>query len=127
MKLKQFISNFSEPNTLQIHIGAHNFTAPDDEVLVIYDVESITFHEDYNPNTYENDIALLLLTEEITFSENVQPVCQPDPSVDYTDEDCVVSGWGSLNYAIDPGILIKLHLCEYTCIVFFPAENFYYF
>ena len=98
------MSCFSETNTLQIQIGAHNFTAPDYDVLQMHTVAEIIYHEAYNPDTTENDIALLRLTEQVTFSENVQPVCKPDASVDYTGRECVVSGWGSLNYAVDPGL-----------------------
>ena len=54
-------------------------------------------HPMYNSMTLDNDLAILKLKSSLTFNENVQPACLPDPY--FTPEDsgefAVVSGWGT--------------------------------
>lgn len=44
-------------------------------------VEEIFLHPDFQPNNYNNDIALLKLTERVEFNELIHPVCLPPPHV----------------------------------------------
>ncbi len=47
--------------------------------------------------TYDNDISVLTLAEEVEFSNTVIPACLPDPNYhDYIGELLTVSGWGHL-------------------------------
>jgi len=61
------------------------------------DVEVITMHPGYVPDTYENDISVVKVTTDIVFSEDVAPVCAPDPANDYVFYKSQCSGWGSLS------------------------------
>ena len=60
-------------------------------------VREVVNHPMYNAMKMDNDVAILKLTSSLTFNENVQPACLPDPS--FTPEDtgefAVVSGWGT--------------------------------
>ena len=60
-------------------------------------VREVVSHPMFNSRTYDNDVAIVKLNSSLTFNENVQPACLPDPS--FTPEDsgefAVVSGWGS--------------------------------
>uniref|UniRef100_T1KLZ0 Peptidase S1 domain-containing protein n=1 Tax=Tetranychus urticae TaxID=32264 RepID=T1KLZ0_TETUR len=47
-------------------------------------VEKSNVHPDFNRQTFENDIFLLLLKESVQFSGNIQPICLPDPGEDET-------------------------------------------
>lgn len=64
-------------------------------------VTRTTLHPDYYDRTLKNDIALIELSRDLAFSENVQPVCLPDhdfpPLPTYTG---IVAGWG---YTADTG------------------------
>ena len=44
----------------------------------IRDVRIIATHEDYNDKTYENDIALLVLGQEVYFDSSTQPIRVPN-------------------------------------------------
>jgi len=63
-------------------------------------IEKVIVHEDYNPQkTSEgNDIALIKLQREVTFTEFIKPICLAiDPSVrsiDLTNHDVEVAGFG---------------------------------
>lgn len=51
-------------------------------------------HEDYNYETYQNDIALLMLESKISFSTQVQPICLPPPTL-ANEGIAVAVGFGS--------------------------------
>ena len=58
---------------------------------------SIVKHADYNPRTYNNDIAILKTTASIVFGGNVQPVTPAPASRQLiTGEKLQISGWGRL-------------------------------
>jgi len=53
-------------------------------------------HEDYNPSTLENDIALLFLDRPATFNSLVRNISIPPQGSDVTvGKSCVISGWGT--------------------------------
>ena len=60
-------------------------------------VREVVSHPMFNNETWDNDVAIVKLNSSLTFNENVQPACLPDPS--FTPEDsgefAVVSGWGT--------------------------------
>lgn len=59
-------------------------------------VNRIVIH-DFNPNTNENDIALMRLNTALTISTNIRPVCLPNKGMSFTaQQDCYVTGWGAL-------------------------------
>ncbi|XP_066475830.1 coagulation factor X-like [Tiliqua scincoides] len=56
-------------------------------------------HPQYNPENYNNDIALIQLTSSVAFSQNVFPICLPNPNLATLllegQEPGRVSGWGA--------------------------------
>ena len=60
-------------------------------------VREVISHPMFNYETLDNDVAIVKLNSSLTFNENIQPACLPDPS--FTPEDsgefALVSGWGS--------------------------------
>ncbi|KAI9564777.1 trypsin [Daphnia sinensis] len=58
---------------------------------------SIRVHEDYNPDTNANDIALLKMDQPLDFSTGkVRPISLPTPgSTLNAGTTCIVSGWGT--------------------------------
>ncbi|KAM4808911.1 complement factor I [Rhinophrynus dorsalis] len=66
-----------------------------------FPVKTVKVHELYNPDTYENDIALLEVVniykkpECIQFDNNMVPACVPwSPYQFKAGDTCTVSGWG---------------------------------
>jgi len=54
-----------------------------------------TMHPDYNKKTMDNDIAVLELAEELTFTDKIKPACLPSSaSKDYSGTASTISGWG---------------------------------
>ena len=40
-------------------------------------------HENYDPKTFENDIAILKLNQDAKFTQSVQPACLPVNDLEY--------------------------------------------
>ena len=66
-----------------------------DEHDFIASVSKVTNHPRYNSRTVDNDFAILTLSEELTFTDKVSPVCMPDVSQTYYNRNAIVSGWGT--------------------------------
>lgn len=61
--------------SLQVFLGLHD--TRDKRLATSRSVEKIYLHPDFQPNNYNNDIALLRLKERVEFNEVVRPVCVP--------------------------------------------------
>lgn len=60
-------------------------------------VRAIAAHKMFHTITYDYDIALIRLAEELTFNDFVRPVCLPSMEEPLEQTSlCVVTGWGSL-------------------------------
>lgn len=84
------------PGDIYVLVGVHDQTkaTPSDYKTVC----SIKNHESYDDKTYNYDIAILTLCDELDFSEKIAPVCTPSVQGfgnEYEGLDHVVSGWGT--------------------------------
>lgn len=60
---------------LQVFLGVHD--AGDKGLATNRSVERIVLHPNFQPNNYNNDIALLKLSQRVEFHELIRPVCLP--------------------------------------------------
>ena len=63
---------------------------------------SVTRLNNYNPETNDNDIAIIKLENHAAFNDWVKPICLPDPDSNYEDKAAVATGWGALYSNPDP-------------------------
>ena len=63
-------------------------------------VERIRLHPYFDPDTYENDIAVLKLKTPVSLYDypNIKPACLPDAGAKFPGP-AIVSGWGTVAYA----------------------------
>ncbi|XP_054885073.1 transmembrane protease serine 13a [Poeciliopsis prolifica] len=67
-----------------------------DKLTQPYLVQKIILSEIYNSRTSDHDVALLKLTSQVTFNDNVQPACLPLNGQDFPQGTrCWTSGFGS--------------------------------
>lgn len=79
MKGKQNIHSFSTGD-FSVLLGVHNHTALNEEGRMSSCVNSIKIHPEWNINveSYDADIAVLELANEINFNKFIRPICVPD-------------------------------------------------
>ena len=59
-----------------------------------FTLAAMDIHEEYNPVTIENDIALLTLDHAVTFTKNIYPICLPAMGHNFANQRASVVGWG---------------------------------
>ena len=61
----------------------------------------ITIHQDYDPATLKNDIAIIRLAGNLTLGKFVKTAKLPNPSLDVKPgNELVVAGWGTITVLI---------------------------
>lgn len=77
-------------------------------------VKFVAPHQQFNPLTFENDLALLKFYEPVEFQPNIIPVCLPESDQDFIGRKAFITGWGRLS----SGLLILQFFCvaRFTCI-----------
>ncbi|RWS29729.1 Trypsin-like serine protease 3, partial [Leptotrombidium deliense] len=53
-------------------------------------------HPQFDPRTFEYDLALLRFNEPVNFRRNIIPVCIPSGNKTYVNQSATVAGWGRL-------------------------------
>uniref|UniRef100_E1BLW6 Serine protease 55 n=2 Tax=Bos TaxID=9903 RepID=E1BLW6_BOVIN len=81
------------PTDLRVVLGTNSLTSPS---LEIKGVTTIIRHKDFQRVSMDNDIALLMLDNPITFNELKEPICLPmQPGLSQWHK-CWVAGWGQV-------------------------------
>lgn len=65
---------------------------------VVKTVRRMIVHRDYNPETFDNDIALLELETPFELKPHVVPICLPEQDYHLIGEFAHIAGFGKLNY-----------------------------
>ncbi|TSW48760.1 hypothetical protein Baya_13459 [Bagarius yarrelli] len=89
---------FQDDNNFKVVLGAHSLSKSED-TKQIFDIGAIYNHPNFNPANYDNDIALVKLTQPVTETDAVKPLQfqragGTDPDTDATVD---TAGWGSLD------------------------------
>jgi secreted trypsin-like serine protease len=126
-------------STLNVFAGIHNLTF---EYIgstpplpgIRFNVSKTIIHPNFDENTFENDIALLILKENVTKNEFINYACLPKeksnefPSV---NESSWIVGWGHLNeYEDEPeelqNVKVKILPNEYCSRVAKDTPKFWH-
>ncbi|EEC01638.1 serine protease, putative, partial [Ixodes scapularis] len=86
-------------SSLLVVLGEHDLSG-DYETMkpVSVPVRRMVVHRNYNPATFENDLALLELERPVTFQPHIVPICLPGKNEDFTGRTSYVTGWGKLSH-----------------------------
>ncbi|XP_068193691.1 prostasin-like [Antennarius striatus] len=79
-----------------IFLGRHiqNGSNPNEVMMT---PSKIIMHPQYNPKTFDNDVALIQLSGPVTFTDFIRPVCLAAAGSEYKDgQECWVTGWGNI-------------------------------
>ena len=70
----------AEYGRVLVTLGLHNTSSPDPQHTITIGKDgplTIFIHENYNEDTLENDIALVIFEREIFLTDYVRPICLP--------------------------------------------------
>ncbi|XP_028028728.1 serine protease lint [Bombyx mandarina] len=68
------------------------------KIPVTRNVRRVIVHRQYDPATFENDLAILELETPIKFDSHIVPICLPPDDADFTGRVATVTGWGRIKY-----------------------------
>ncbi|XP_013373930.1 PREDICTED: transmembrane protease serine 11B-like [Chinchilla lanigera] len=75
-----------------------NFGTSVNEPYMTRKVQNIILHENYSSSSFQNDIALVQLDKEVSFTKYVHRICLPEEKMKLSENDSVVvTGWGALS------------------------------
>lgn len=80
---------------LYVRLGEYDFKRYDETNARDFQVAEIREHEDYDKQSYENDIAMLKLSRPTLFTSYIWPICMPPMGEDWKGWSGVIIGWGS--------------------------------
>ncbi|NXF36574.1 PRS55 protease, partial [Nyctibius bracteatus] len=83
------------PPDLTVVVGGIDLNLPLEE----HKLDSLILHEDFDRMSMENDIALILLSSPIEFSNEKVPVCLPFMYDSNMWQHCWIVGWGTRSAA----------------------------
>ncbi|XP_048007578.1 LOW QUALITY PROTEIN: trypsin alpha-3-like [Leguminivora glycinivorella] len=89
------VSYVTEPSTLDLVVG----TASRLSGGSTYELSAVHVHEEYSPNTLENDIAVLVTSKRMSFGKNVQSVALAPSNYSLpAGSGALVSGYGTTSF-----------------------------
>jgi len=100
-----------------VYVGMHDINQPvyGEQKIV---AERIFMHEQYNPQTQENDMAIIRLSKPVTISDKINVICLPGPEAHNANETVWVAGWGTTSFQGQTSPILKqtsLHTMPARC------------
>ncbi|GFR16481.1 proclotting enzyme [Trichonephila clavata] len=86
------------PRLLTVRLGAHDLKKSNEPGALDISVSAVRRHEQFDPRTYKNDIAVLRLSRTVRFHDDISPVCLPFDSLynyNLTGKISYVTGFGT--------------------------------
>ncbi|XP_063230462.1 plasminogen [Bacillus rossius redtenbacheri] len=88
---------------IRVTVGEHDLTSAEEPAAHEVRVSRLLLHPDYKCARFANDIALLELSSEVTWSEAVWPACLPTGFSSYSNTEATAAGWGWLQESSSKG------------------------
>lgn len=112
--LTRVIFRFSQPGTWEAYLGLHAQQNVGRNVAK-RNLKQVISHPNYNPFTYDNDIALMELDSPVTYSDYIQPICLPAAQHDFPAGNTVwITGWGATR---EGGELSLMNTCSLISVI----------
>ena len=92
-----------ETERIKIKVGEYDFGKDNETLSALYDVNNVMMHKGFVQETFENDIAILRISQKVELNRSVQPICLPfenrknnkEPRQLHSETTAVVIGWGT--------------------------------
>ncbi|KAK2579335.1 hypothetical protein KPH14_008287 [Odynerus spinipes] len=87
-----------KPRDIRVRLGEYDFTTSDETRALDFSVTEIRVHRDFDPATFENDIAIIKIHRPTTFNSYIWPICLPPIDQTFENKTAIVTGWGTQYY-----------------------------
>lgn len=85
------------PSDLLLRLGEHDLSTEGEPYLhEERRVQIVASHPNFDPRTFEYDLALLRFYEPVQFQPNIIPICVPTEDENFVGRTAYVTGWGRL-------------------------------
>lgn len=91
----------TQVNDLRIRLGEYDFKRPSETRNRDFLAVEIREHADFDPTTYENDIALVKLHRSVRFDSYIWPICLPPSGNTYEGRVATVAGKFNLSFTLE--------------------------
>ena len=83
-----------------VELGEHDITGNSEFMSTMQrKVKRVVVHKDYKAPTFENDIAILELEDDIVRQPHIVPICMPESlQMEFEGKVGIVTGWGRTEY-----------------------------
>ncbi|PIO13342.1 hypothetical protein AB205_0023820, partial [Aquarana catesbeiana] len=86
----------TNPSDYIVVLGGYQLQNPSSHQIVS-NVQKITVNSQWSHDGTPGDIALIKLSDPITYTEYILPVCVPPSSMNFPEGmNCIVTGWGNI-------------------------------
>lgn len=91
-----FVSKITPSEDVTVLIGIHDLNVFDEIGTYNQTIDDIVLHPDWDDNSgwYNGDLAIITLTDSVTFSNTIHHVCLPLQSSGAISENGLIVGWG---------------------------------
>jgi len=93
----QAVMPLQNGDKLYVVIGDHDRSTTSETQSQQVEISEVIDHTGYNDQTYDNDVSLLKVRSQITYSRTISPVCLPFnyANDEFQDQTVSASGWGT--------------------------------
>ncbi|XP_077129938.1 transmembrane protease serine 9-like [Ranitomeya variabilis] len=94
------VQSSKNPNSYRVYLGKYRLSITDDHEYYAY-VQQIITHPTFVGIKGPGDIALIKLTNPVTYTKHILPICLPSSSVTFPSGlECWVTGWGDIGSGV---------------------------
>lgn len=98
---QKYSENTLLPHEIVVRLGAYNLTDTNEKGVIQRNVSEIFLHPDWDvfETNFDANIAILVLSENVTFTDDIQPVCMPadDGVIENMEGSVIAYGVGRPN------------------------------
>lgn len=116
-------------STFTVRLGEYKLNIDNDGACPLdFFVKEVRRHPNFKHRTYENDIAILVLREMVSFTDYIQPICLPYEELanEYLIQTSFIAGWGDTTFEgnFHPDLMeMKLFVWNHDSCSKFPQKD----
>jgi hypothetical protein len=87
--------------------GSFNIDDSWEEGRILKTPSEVIFHDDYSSNSFHEDIAILMMEQEINFTDLIRPICLWNSSPEPTVNEGIVTSWSNSTNSLESSVKMQ--------------------